>query len=99
MNSYSMRLAWAGMMIGILALSATALARSRPPARQEPTELTVPWQGADTPADQAGQGTALTDRQDGLSTQEAGPAGQPDSQMGQGAGPAGQQDGQRKDKE
>ena len=38
MNSYSIRLAWAGAMIGVLALSATVFANARPPGEETAPE-------------------------------------------------------------
>ena len=42
MNEYSTRLAWAGAMIGVLALTATVFANTRPPEKTDPTAATLP---------------------------------------------------------
>ena len=42
MNEYSTRLAWAGTMIGVLALTATVFANTRPPEKTDPTAATLP---------------------------------------------------------
>ena len=42
MNEYSTRLAWAGAMIGVLALTATVFANTRPPEKTDSTAASLP---------------------------------------------------------